>query len=155
MKDPYHCPYCDQRSTRRWNLQVHINRRHGKSPGRYPASHTSYNVQSDPSGSATFADSTGGTFLNMHLPQQASLPIPIYRPPPTIHESHETGLSHAAVQKIQEFKLLMNKYSLHHTNPDGIIRWAIYNSINGNNTLLDSKLEQLRTLDSLAKHYAS
>jgi uncharacterized membrane protein (DUF485 family) len=44
----------------------------------------------------------------MHLPQQAPLPIPIYRPPPTIHESHETGLSHAAVQKIQEFKLLMN-----------------------------------------------
>ncbi|MFZ0220501.1 MAG: hypothetical protein WAM42_02245 [Candidatus Nitrosopolaris sp.] len=62
---------------------------------------------------------------------------------------------YAAVQKIQEFKLLMNKYSLHHTNPDSIIRLVIYNSINGDYTLLDNKLEQLRTIDGLAKYYAS
>jgi hypothetical protein len=62
---------------------------------------------------------------------------------------------YAAVQKIQEFKLLMNKYSLHHTNPDSIIGLVIYNSINGDYTLLDNKLEQLRTIDGLAKYYAS
>jgi hypothetical protein len=40
-------------------------------------------------------------------------------------------------------------------NPDGVIRLAIYNSTNGDDTLLNSKLDQLRTIDSLAKYYAS
>ncbi|HXX99123.1 MAG TPA: hypothetical protein VEL11_18695 [Candidatus Bathyarchaeia archaeon] len=152
MKDPYHCPYCNQRSTRHWNLQVHTKRKHGGSLDPYLASHPSYNVQSDQFGSATVAESAGDTFLNTHLHQQTPVPIPIYRPPPTIHDqSHETGLSHAAVQKIQEFKVLMNKYPLYHTNPDGIIRLAIYNSINGDDALPDNKL----AIDSLAKYYAS
>jgi cytochrome c len=55
---------------------------------------------------------------------------------------YRTGLSQGAVQKIQELKGLMNKYPQYHANPDGIIRLAIYNSINGDGTLLDSKLEQ-------------
>ena len=63
-----------------------------------------------------------------------------------------TGLSPGAIQKIQELKALMNKYPRYHTNPDGIIRLAVYNSVNGDNTLLDDKLEQLRTIDSLAKY---
>jgi hypothetical protein len=58
------------------------------------------------------------------------------------------GLSQDAIQKIQELKALMNKYPRYHANPDGIIRLAIYNSINGDYTLLDDKLEQLRTIDS-------
>jgi hypothetical protein len=149
MKDAYHCPYCNQRSTRRWNLNVHIKRKHGGPPAPYLAGHPSYNVQSDQFGSATVADNTGYTFLNMHLPQQAPVPIPIYRP--TIHDrSHETGLSHAAVQKIQESKVLMNKYPFYHPNPDGIIRLATFNSINGDDTLLDNMLQQLRYIDSLA-----
>ena len=49
--------------------------------------------------------------------------------------------------------MLVYKYPQYHTNPDAIIRLAIYNSINGDNTLLDDKLEQLRTIDSLAKFY--
>jgi hypothetical protein len=61
-------------------------------------------------------------------------------------------LSPDAIQKIRELKALLNKYPRYHTNPDGIIRLAIYNSINGDNTLLDDKLEQLRTIDSLAKY---
>jgi hypothetical protein len=47
---------------------------------------------------------------------------------------------------------LMNKYPRYHTNPDSIIRLAVYNSIKGDNTLLDDKLEQLRMIDSLAKY---
>jgi hypothetical protein len=62
-----------------------------------------------------------------------------------------TTLSLSAIQRIQEFKVLMNKYPQYHTNPDAIIRLAIYNSINGDNTLLDNKLEQLRYIDNLAK----
>jgi hypothetical protein len=74
------------------------------------------------------------------------LPIPIY-PPPTIHESYRTGLSQEKILKIGEFKRLLNKYPHYHENPDGIIRLAIYNSINGDHTLLDDKLQQLRTID--------
>ena len=40
----------------------------------------------------------------------------------------------------------------HFMNPDGIIQWAIHCSINGDNTFLDDKLEQLRSIDSLAKY---
>ena len=73
----------------------------------------------------------------------------IYRPPPTMDDQiYGTTLSQSAIQRIQEFKVLMNKYPQYHTNPDAIIRLAIYNSINGDNTLLDDKLEQLRRLDS-------
>jgi hypothetical protein len=46
----------------------------------------------------------------------------------------------------------MSKRPQYHENPDGIIRLAVYNSVNGDNTLLDDKLEQLRTIDSLAKY---
>jgi hypothetical protein len=63
-----------------------------------------------------------------------------------------TALPPGAIQKIRELKALMNKYPRYHTNPDGVVRLAVYNSINGDNTLLDDKLEQLRTIDSLAKY---
>jgi hypothetical protein len=43
----------------------------------------------------------------------------------------------------------MNKYPQQHI-PDGIIRLAIFNSINGDNMLLDQMLEQLHGIDSLA-----
>jgi len=61
MKVPYYCPYCNERSTRRWNLEVHIKRKHGGSPGQYLASDPFYkrSVQSDQFGSATIADITG------------------------------------------------------------------------------------------------
>jgi hypothetical protein len=73
------------------------------------------------------------------------------RPPlHTIDDQRNGGLSQGVIQKIQELKGLMNKYSSYHTNPDDIIKFAIYNSINGDDTPLDDKLEQLRSLDSLA-----
>ena len=65
-------------------------------------------------------------------------------------QSYGTGLFQGEIRKIQGFKGLMNKYYYYHTNPDEIIKLAIYNSINGDSTLLDSKLDQLRTIDSLA-----
>lgn len=55
-----------------------------------------------------------------------------------------------AIQKIQELNRLINKYPKYHTNPDGIIRWAVHCSVNGDNKILDEKLEQLRSFDSLA-----
>lgn len=70
-------------------------------------------------------------------------------------QSYGTSFPQSAIRKIQEFKALMNKYPKYHNIPDGIILWAIYNSINSDSTLLDSKLDQLRTIDSLAKYYDS
>jgi hypothetical protein len=51
--------------------------------------------------------------------------------------------------KIQELKRLMYKYP--HPNPDGVIKCVTYFSINGDNTLLDEKLEQLRSIDASSK----
>jgi hypothetical protein len=36
MKRIYYCPYCDQNSTRRWNLEVHMKRKHGGIGGPIP-----------------------------------------------------------------------------------------------------------------------
>jgi hypothetical protein len=136
MRDPYICPHCDQRSTRRWNLDVHIKRRHGgyllgESSGRH----------------------MDNTFEPTYLRQQAPLGLPqyspsaMYRPLPTIDEQrYGSSLSQDAIQKIHKLKLMNN----HHI-PDGMIRLAMFNSINGDNTLLDQMLEQLSRLDSLIR----
>jgi hypothetical protein len=161
MREPYICPYCDQRSTRRWNLDVHIKRKHGflsgrssdRNPSIYPPWYKSNPYHSI--GSATVADSIGDTFQPRYIPQQAPIgasPSTIRPPLHTMDDQRNGGFSPGAIQKIQELKALMNKYPRYHTNPDGIIRLAVYNSINGDNTLLDDKLEQLRTIDSLAKY---
>ena len=161
MRVPYYCPYCDQRSTRRWNLDVHIKRRHGgyllgRSSGDLVSHSFSYkpNYQYNNIGSATVADSVVDTFQPRYIPQQAPLGTsqysdsPIYRPHPTMDDQiYGTTLSQSAIQRIQECKVLMNKYPQYHTNPDAIIRLAIYNSINGDYTLLDDKLKQLRIID--------
>jgi hypothetical protein len=165
MRQPYICPYCDQRSTRRWNLEVHIRRRHGgyllgRSSDRYMASDPFWYRKSVQSRHATVADSIGDTFQPRYVHQQAHLGTSQYCPRPihppqfsSVHaQTYGTGLSPDAIQKIQELKALMNKYPRYHTNPDSIIRLAVYNSINHDNTLLDDKLEQLRTIDSLAKY---
>jgi hypothetical protein len=160
MRQPYICPYCDKRSTRRWNLDVHIKRKHGgyllgRSSGRYVANNPPLYSKSLQVGHATIADSVGERFQSRYIPQQAPIvSSPSTIPPPlcTMDDQRNGGLSPGAIQKIQELKALMNKYPRYHTNPDGIIRLAIYNSINGDYTLLDDKLEQLRTIDSLAKY---
>jgi hypothetical protein len=108
---------------------------------------------------ATVADSIDNTFHPTFIPQHIPVDVspnfanPMYRHMPTTDgQSFGTGLSWGTVQKIQELKGLMNKYSAYHTNPDDVIRLAIFNSINRDNTLLDDKLEQLRTIDSLTKY---
>jgi hypothetical protein len=50
------------------------------------------------------------------------------------------------IARIKEIKGLMNKFPQY----DGIIRLAVFNSINGDNQLLDQMLEQLHGIDSLA-----
>jgi hypothetical protein len=162
MRHAYTCPHCDQCSTRRWNLDVHIKRKHGgyllgRSSGRnlgtYPPWYKSNQYRNIRS--ATVADSIDDTFQPRYIPQQAPIgtsPSTIYPPLHTMDDQRNGGLSPGAIQKIQELKALINKYPRYHTNPDSIIRLAVYNSINRDNMLLDDKLEQLRTIDSLARY---
>jgi len=32
---PWNCPFCDYKSPRKWNMRVHIDRRHGKTDNPY------------------------------------------------------------------------------------------------------------------------
>jgi hypothetical protein len=106
---------------------------------------------------ATVADSVGNTFEPTYLRQQAPLGISqyslsaIYRPLPTIDEQrYGSGLSQDKIGKIEEMRRLLYKYPQYFTNPDGIIKWAIYCSSNGDDRFLNDKLEQLHSIDSLA-----
>jgi len=105
---------------------------------------------------ATVADSVADTFQPRYTPPQtpfatsqySASPIyppvdvsqtfanPMYRPMQIMDDQSygRTSLSQGAIEKIQELKLLMNRHSYHHTNPDEIIKWAIFNSINGDDT---------------------
>src|SRR5262249_47293663 len=147
MRVPYYCPYCNQRTTRRWNLDVHIRRRHGgyllsESLDRYIGSSTPNNLYRN-IGSTTVADSVGETFQPRYLPQRSTVGTsqyytsPVYHPTHTMHDqSYGIGLSPETKQKIDEFTRLMNKYRQFHPNPDGIIKLAMHNCIIGDNMLL-------------------
>ena len=173
MREPYICPYCHHRSTRRWNLDVHIKRRHGgylvgRSLGQHMANNSPLYNQSVHVGHATVADSIDNTLHPTFLPQGAVLGTtnPIYPPadvPPANpmnipmqimdNQRYETGLSQGVILKIQELKRLVNKYPQFHTiDADEIVKWAIYCSSNRDNKFLDDMLDQLQTIDSLAKY---
>ena len=46
--------------------------------------------------------------------------------------------------------MLVYRYPIY-SNPDGVLKCATYFSINGDNTILDEKLDQLRTIDAINK----
>ena len=69
----------------------------------------------------------------------------------TTDDEETTTLSRETILKIEELKRLMYKYSQYHLNPDGFVKCVTYLSINGDNTLLDEKLEQLRRIDAISK----
>jgi hypothetical protein len=59
-------------------------------------------------------------------------------------QSFGTGLSETTTTKlkIEELKRLVYKYSQYQNNdPEEIVKLAVYNCINGDNTLLDDKLD--------------
>jgi hypothetical protein len=69
-----------------------------------------------------------------------------------IDEQRLSGISYLTIVKINELKGLMNKYPQYHENLDGIIRLAVYNSINGDDALLNGTLEQVRIFDGQIKY---
>jgi hypothetical protein len=117
MKIPYSCPYCNHRSTRRWNLEVHIKRRHGgflvDKSDRYMGSNPPLYAKSVQFGNATVADSIGGTFEPTYLRQQLGKsqysPSAIYLPTMD-HQSFGTGLSEQT--RLEELKRLVYKYTI-------------------------------------------
>ena len=65
----------------------------------------------------------------------------------TDDEETATTLSQETRLKIEELKRLVYKYPQYHSNPGGVIACVIHFCNEGDNTLLDDKLEQLRMLD--------
>jgi hypothetical protein len=64
-------------------------------------------------------------------------------------QKYATSLTPETTHKINELKRLVYKYRQYqNSDPDEIVRLVVYNCINGDDTLLDNKLEQLRTIES-------
>jgi len=70
----------------------------------------------------------------------------------TTDDEETTTLSQETILKIQELKRLVYRYSQYHRNPGAIINCIVYYCNNGDNSLLDKKLEQLRSIDAIAKY---
>jgi hypothetical protein len=66
----------------------------------------------------------------------------------TLDNEETTYLSQETRLKIAELKRLVYRYSRYHHNPGAVINCIVYYCNNGDNTLLDEKLEQLRTFDT-------
>ncbi len=110
-------------------------------------------------GSSTTKDSVSNTFKPSYVPQQTPIKLsqystsPMYSPRQTTDDQiYGTSLPIEKVLKVGEIRRLINKYSIALIL---ILKLAIYNSINGDDTLLYNKLQQLRAINSLAKYYVS
>ena len=169
----YVCTVCSEHFTRKYSGNRHNQNLHygnadivrlidylaGRSSGLYTPNNPFWFKPNNPYRNirpATIPDSIGNTFDPTYLPQQGpriseNFANPLYRQTPTTDvQSYGTTLSQDTIVKIDELRRLMNKHPKYHTNSNGIIQWAIHTSINGDNTFLDDKLEQLRTIESLA-----
>ena len=124
---------------------------------------------------ATAADSMGDTLRPGGLQQETlsrSIPTPLslqsasqpqpqspdVSPYPTdrisqpIDTRNDQGtLSQETMLKIQELKRLVYRYPQYYSNPDAVIKCATYWSINGDNTVLDEILENLRMFSNFMR----
>jgi hypothetical protein len=172
----YVCTVCSEHFTRKYSGKRHNQNLHsgaaeivrlidylaGRSSGQYKPDNPFWYKRNNPYDNvgSSVADSVGNTFQPRYLPQQAPLGTsqysasPTYRPLATMDDqSFGTGLSQETTQKIDELKRLVYKYRQYQNNdPDEIVRLVVYYCINGDNRLLDDKLEQLRNIESLAKY---
>ena len=70
----------------------------------------------------------------------------------TTDDEETTSLSRETMLKIEELKRLIYRYSQYHRNPGAVINCIVYYCNNGDNTLLDEKLEQLRSIDAISEY---
>jgi hypothetical protein len=154
----------------------------GRNSGRYRPSHPSlYRRRRGEKSIRNFghvtADSIRDTFRHGGLQQQGQYhhypqyqqrarspslpPSPPSLPPPatpdispsqSMNTTNDHGTpSQETVLKIQELKRLLYRQPIF-CNPDVIIKCVTHFAINGDNTLLDEKLEQLRSIDAISKY---
>jgi hypothetical protein len=95
-------------------------------------------------------------------PPDAGVSSPYPGPPDQISQSQSQPmnntttnnwgtLSQETILKIAELKRLVYRHPIF-SNPDVVIKCATYFSINGDNTILDEKLERLRSIDAISKY---
>jgi hypothetical protein len=170
----YVCTTCSEHFTRKYSAKRHNNNLHrgaaeivrlidyiaGRSSGQYsptlnPSWYKRRNI-----GPRTVADTVGETFQPLYIPQQRPRALsqypttPKYSPMQVMADQRSGhGLSQGTILKIEELRRLLNIYPQYQNNdPDEIVRLVIFYCINGDNTPLDDKLEQLRSIDSLTKY---
>src|SRR5215469_1799233 len=158
MRYPHICPHCEHRSTRWWNLKVHIKRKHGaflhgRSSGRFMANNPPLYSKSDQFQHATVADSIGNAFEPKYIPEQPPIGIsqysvnPMYPPRQIMNVRYGTSLSQDTILKIEELKRLVNKYHQYQNiDPDVIVKWAVHGAFNGDTKFLHDKLDLLHTI---------
>ena len=163
----YVCATCSEHFTRKYSATRHNHNLHngaaeivrlidylaGRSSGQYtpnnPFWYKHYNPY-DNIGSATIPDTVGNSFQPRYISQQAPsgtsqyYTSPIHRPLPTARET---------IIRIDELKRLANKYPQY--CPEGLMQWAIFCCNDGDNKILDDKLDQLCTIDRRLNGWAS
>ena len=70
----------------------------------------------------------------------------------TTDDEETTTLSRETILKIAELKRLIHRYPQYHHNPAPAISCVIHFCNNGDNTFLDEKLEQLRSIHAISKY---
>jgi hypothetical protein len=176
MRNLYNCPYCNQQSTRRWNLEIHIKRRHGgleqpiaklphaplQSPGKLVSNNWHTNVYDKPM-------SSNNNSSGLYLPSHPSLYSKQIQPqvnrnyqnrvvtdtplsPETLQQRYPlpnaSSYSTPTVQqKLEELRLLLGKFSSP-WDAQVILDLAKFNLSQGDKRFLDDRLEQFRMLES-------
>ena len=74
------------------------------------------------------------------------------QPMNTTDDEKIATLSHETILKIEELKRMVHRYFQYHRNPGAVVNCIVYYCNNGDNTLLDEKLEQLRSIDAISKY---
>lgn len=159
----YVCTACSEHSTRssakRHNQNLHdgmgeivrlIDYLAGRSSGQYTPNNPFWYKRNNPYHNigGTVTDTVGDPFQPRYLPQQATVGTSQYCaspiPPRQVmdDQSYGTSLPQGAIQELQR---LVKKYPQY--CPDHLLQWIIISCDNGDNQLLDDKLEQLRTID--------
>jgi hypothetical protein len=173
MRNLYYCPYCNQQSTRHWNLDIHIKRRHGgigqpigrvphaplQSPGKLASNNWHTNVY-DKSMSAN--NNSSGQYLPSHpSPYSKQIQPQVNRnyrfenrvvadtpfSPETLQQRYPLpNASHYSNSKLEELRLLLGKLSSPR-DAQVILDLAKFNLSQGDERFLNDRLEQLRMLD--------
>jgi len=69
----------------------------------------------------------------------------------TADDEETITLSLETILKMEELKRLIYRYPQYHHNPSAVINCIVYYCNNGDDTLLNEKLEQLRRIDAISK----